>query len=467
MNKHAIIPKFNYRVLALVTMFLGLLLPTSLMAQSTQKDWWFEIEVILFKRKVDVENMTETFKPNPTQFDFTQAEDLLSPYIQPDISYLRDALPLCQSNDSTKQNHQVPGIVYDFPKLQSPLPQPESEPDMQQQNSLAEPVVDDLNGDIDPINFIPNKNLLIVKETQPQVVFDSWQMPNEVACVYPQEQQLLPNPFVHNWQRTAFLSKVPAVIDGAERLYSQSPYLIPADSLRLNYLYKAIKKQRDLTSLLHLGWRQQVLFGRNKAPYFRLFAGKNFANEYAQSGEKLLDSSADIEIADTADEQNPMTADGQDQQQLYANIQAALNDDSPLKIELPLQQTEQRQKQTEQVKVEQLWELDGLFKVYLQNVNRVPYLHIESELEYHMPVVLPLGEDVDMSSQAPSELKLSNDKSFLQPYNLNQLRRVISKQIHYFDHPLFGMVVQIRRHQRPEGESEPDQIEPNSGELSN
>jgi hypothetical protein len=31
---------------------------------------------------------------------------------------------------------------------------------------------------------------------------------------------------------------------------------------------------------------------------------------------------------------------------------------------------------------------------------------------------------------------------------------VISKQVHYFDHPLFGMIVRINRHRWPEPELE-------------
>jgi len=33
---------------------------------------------------------------------------------------------------------------------------------------------------------------------------------------------------------------------------------------------------------------------------------------------------------------------------------------------------------------------------------------------------------------------------------LAEQRRVISTQLHYFDHPLFGFVVQIRRYNRPD-----------------
>ncbi|HLV48390.1 MAG TPA: CsiV family protein, partial [Aliidiomarina sp.] len=37
---------------------------------------------------------------------------------------------------------------------------------------------------------------------------------------------------------------------------------------------------------------------------------------------------------------------------------------------------------------------------------------------------------------------------FLRAYHLKQLRRVISHEIHYFDHPKFGILVEIRRTDR-------------------
>ena len=42
----------------------------------------------------------------------------------------------------------------------------------------------------------------------------------------------------------------------------------------------------------------------------------------------------------------------------------------------------------------------------------------------------------------------------LKPIRFQQNRRVISGEIHYFDHPYMGMIVQIRRHKRPEPEAE-------------
>ena len=79
----------------------------------------------------------------------------------------------------------------------------------------------------------------------------------------------------------------------------------------------------------------------------------------------------------------------------------------------------------------QAWYLDGLFKVHL-HLNR--YLYINSEFN----MIEPPNEPSILTTSANADTK-NNVISFKQD------RRVISGEIHYFDHPYIGMVVQIRR----------------------
>ncbi|MFY8275104.1 CsiV family protein [Pseudoalteromonas sp. SSDWG2] len=65
-----------------------------------------------------------------------------------------------------------------------------------------------------------------------------------------------------------------------------------------------------------------------------------------------------------------------------------------------------------------LWQLDGFLKVHLNH-----YLYITSNLL--------VRESVDTDTDVSAEF--------------SQFRRVISGEIHYFDHPHIGMLVQIRR----------------------
>jgi len=65
------------------------------------------------------------------------------------------------------------------------------------------------------------------------------------------------------------------------------------------------------------------------------------------------------------------------------------------------------------------WELDGLFKIHLRH-----YLYITANFDVNQ--------------------KLSNGD--IESARFSQFKRVISGEIHYFDHPRMGMIVQIRKY---------------------
>lgn len=64
------------------------------------------------------------------------------------------------------------------------------------------------------------------------------------------------------------------------------------------------------------------------------------------------------------------------------------------------------------------WELDGLFKIHLNH-----YLYITADFD--LADKLPTGD--------------------IEKARFSQFKRVISHEIHYFDHPKMGMIVQIRK----------------------
>lgn len=64
------------------------------------------------------------------------------------------------------------------------------------------------------------------------------------------------------------------------------------------------------------------------------------------------------------------------------------------------------------------WELDGLFKIHLRH-----YLYINANFD----------------------ITEKQDNGELESARFSQFRRVFSEDIHYFDHPRMGMIVQIRK----------------------
>ena len=87
-----------------------------------------------------------------------------------------------------------------------------------------------------------------------------------------------------------------------------------------------------------------------------------------------------------------------------------------------------------------MWELDGTLHIYLVG----NYLHIDSDLELREPQRVQFNQR-ELAAQIEQALQPQLDSKFLRSYRLNQLRRVISHETHYFDHPRLGLVVQIRR----------------------
>lgn len=85
----------------------------------------------------------------------------------------------------------------------------------------------------------------------------------------------------------------------------------------------------------------------------------------------------------------------------------------------------------------QPWYLDGLFKIHLEH-----YLYINSEFNMVETSNQPslLAGNADNSNNVGSAAESKN-----KIISFKQSRRVITGEIHYFDHPYIGMIVQIRR----------------------
>lgn len=99
------------------------------------------------------------------------------------------------------------------------------------------------------------------------------------------------------------------------------------------------------------------------------------------------------------------------------------------------------------------WTIDGNFKIYVDH-----YLFIDSQLIVRQKVTqdIPLEtnqetiEDIDGNVQIIKQNELINPvsthkKTVITESLFDQNRRLRSGEIHYFDHPLMGMIVQIRK----------------------
>ena len=81
--------------------FLRIVLPltTALLASATvsANERWFEMEVILFTQLGDKSAINESFPEESKLPNYRRVRDLLSPYLQPDLTALKAVIAQCNA----------------------------------------------------------------------------------------------------------------------------------------------------------------------------------------------------------------------------------------------------------------------------------------------------------------------------------------------------------------------------------
>lgn len=264
------------------------------------------------------------------------------------------------------------------------------------------------------------------------------------------------------------------------------PHVLPLENLELVELRKKMRWQKSLTPILHTGWRQPV-YARHLAKPMHLFGGENFAASYNPDGSQVEVEETPLPLpideVNTTEQVEPNVLFNQETP--VESLAQQLLDSTDQETELlqqvlpsiELAEIIQELQEPEEPPVPPLWQLDGLLKIYL---NR--FLFIEADFDLRKPglAMVPPKQfelpDLDETIRASTAENLpAPDNSislvasplvtpplsheeliepgqetlvetpWLQSSQLIQNRRVRSKEIHYFDHPNFGMVIQIRR----------------------
>lgn len=461
---------------------------------------WFEVEVILFKQLGDKNTLKEKFPDNITAEtlpNYTKYFDLLTPYLQPDLTQLKQLLPSCAEYNQPKPKFEaMPVISAQFAENLAQITQITSftSPNINEQvtaiteaigtsqtskenklisasnNTVSEHAVTaelehatSYNFDLDFENDALDKaifstdNLCIIAQNDIDALFD--------------KQHLV------DFNLDAFtIDALPAKLSTAGAHNESSPYLIADNSLLLKDIYQSIRWSKEFQPLLHFGWRQ-VGITESKAIPLKMFAGEHFQDKYQQALATYQKDLEQTQVPHTLALANNHDGDlskltSNDNLSIEANVQASQvqSNDKQIVINKLLSKTQYLTQQdnasipddalaaiiekidnqtiddliTPQAatlpheenalafaeppkKPLQPWYLDGFFKVHLDH-----YLYITA--------------DFNVFNQAPvnqvaEQLKQSSRKLI----NFNQNRRVITGEIHYFDHPYIGMIVQIRR----------------------
>lgn len=225
----------------------------------------------------------------------------------------------------------------------------------------------------------------------------------------------------------------------SEKHFKETIHLVDESELALAEFAQQIFRQRDIQPLLYASWRDNIVFGIDNAPFVRLVAGELLTVERSTELEtyeewleeyKIKEALKSISIQGDSASKDDIDA----QNKFFDELEKAVKENKQVSW-LKLESSDQ-QDSPDKDRLRQAFEVDGVFKVYLDYVNQVPYLHIDSELNH---VKLELDRNGD---------------SKLTVYPFKQRRRIISKQIHYFDHPAFGMIVRLERFVPPDPISE-------------
>ncbi len=457
-----------------------LLLSNSVSAQSSaEKERWFEVEVIIFTQNNDKSLLKETFPDNAQLPKQRRVIELITPFLKPDIRSLKALLPECGQNYSTsllKQSAQLPNIFVEKSLAELNATATLFADKTMNMTSIAPATItnnihENTTNQVTRFSDNTDYNNAALKQTEQPLdaetialvkaaehAFNPIQL-TYLQSLYYQTNNLcrLPQARIKelkqadsNFNEFDFtLDKVPSTLDAAENIYSDKPYLLSKSSLKLGNIVKHLRWSKEFTPLLHLGWRLAPKDRKFAIPV-HIFAGDNLQADY----QKRLQQYQQEHLAEAEKEAqlqqilltSPLSKETQQQQKLQANITQIVTtlenfqkdttdvlaeitqDKSTLNTDVLLPQPPQPPLQD--------WFLEGFFKVHLNH-----YLFISADF-----TIL----NKTLAEQAQDALK--QDQSKIEPLKLipfSQNRRVISKEIHYFDHPYFGMIVQIRRYKRP------------------
>lgn len=457
--------------------------------RSNDDPWWFEVEAIIFEREVKESDLQESFPLQITPINTASLPSFITDALYPDFSMLRLGAKQCLANEQEipfpKQTAKAPDFKTELPDTPKAtniaseffanrefrervlthfnLSDPEfiltNSPSAQWQPQL-ENLFSDLNQSMadwhEEKPSIAGLALHKMLDIQLQENAPEIRLPKTLYCNWAEEQDYFETEYARELKTNVFLNSVPKVINGIEYPFSDEAYTLPSEQLTMGKLKRDIQRRRGLNVILHTAWRQNVIIGRDNAPWYRVYAGDNYSKRFDYRGlpiqpEQITDGESDFEP---------------DIFTQIANILERSEHTAPEETHQPPEIYQEIAELEYGEEFEEVWTLDGRLKIFIEYIGGTPYLHIDSDLNYRKPIYIDwmamvTNRDADVlalneTANDPNAIATVPAANFLQSYHFDQIRRVISNEIHYFDHPMFGMVFQIRRHRRPDPELPPD-----------
>ena len=374
---------------SLISLLVGLSVGSSFAVSAADQERWFEVEVILFERNINPAKVTEHWD-----------QSLYPTYSKSN----KNPMALFINDDNLITPNSRHGI-----------------------NTLA----------------LGNESNTVASGLQPTIIDDSQTLP-----VFGADRD---EPLVQSVGINAdIIEATNVVIDGAnlkDRVKDPALEIVPASELQLTAQFKALNNHANYNVVLHSAWRMQPK-DRNEAVPIRLFAGHNYQQQYQPNGDVITQqiepvvtpiSALDVS-AELAEPTAPVwKIDGELtiylEHYLYAKTNLFVRKEGTKTITAKESIAAESQESNQATNVENI-DLLALLGI-----------HLEPKAAEHNGVVLSNAE----VTVEETNIIEPQDKTvpFLNSYPMQQLRVIRSGEIHYLDHPMFGMLIQIRKYEQP------------------
>jgi len=196
------------------------------------------------------------------------------------------------------------------------------------------------------------------------------------------------------------------------QMVSGGLYAVPANQRKLSNIAYSLQ-QPPKQVLAHFSWRSQG-HSKRSAPWLEFYGGESYAGQFETASDIVP-----IRVLDASESQ-------------WSN-NSLMNDAEP---------------------ISPIWGLSGRVKFYAKN-----YFHLEFDMAYRQPTSfseeIPINGQIEtiraelpiIESNSPAEANATTTQTYryLQHYPLNDHRRLKLYEKHYIDHPVLGIVAQVRR----------------------
>lgn len=286
--------------------------------------------------------------------------------------------------------------------------------------------------------------------------------------------------------------------EAIEPFVEEKPFIILDKSFnQLNQAMSSLSRHRNYRPLIHMSWRQPVV-NKNRSKLIRLFAGINYSDKFNPRGDAKVNiatldpNSLELGEEEYQFENGPVYHDNNferhdDSNDLSTEKSFSFHQqleiasiDPKVKIQQQLNACQQQYQMKISKRNTDVWQIDGNIRIYAER-----YLHLETDLFLSIPgkkeIQLSALETSLAADKILNSLQLDNDdtstldngfgwqlgddflledqndgiviQDVLNRYVMQQSRRLRRNETHYIDHPLFGILIQIRPY---EGHLQPD-----------